>query len=156
MIKLRPHVATIAAWMLPLVACADAVGTVDDLRVAFRVQPTVVQNGDSMVARLAIVNPTADTITLSSGSGCVITLDVLKDGQRVDMEGSTWACTTAVTYFRIAPRDSLVSAHDLVALLREDQSPWRYVKPPASGVYQVRAAMQVNLPDEYAEFQVIP
>jgi hypothetical protein len=50
----------------------------------------------------------------------------------------------------------LVRAFQLVAMLREDQSPWRYAQAPQPGAYELRAAMQVGLPDEYVDFTVIP
>ena len=144
----------VVALLFPLLGCSEPVGTVADLRVDFRVQPTSVQAGDSMLATLTIANPTADTITLRSGTSCVTTLDALKDGQRVDIQGTQFGCYDIVTPFRIAPHDSLVRAFDLVALVLEAQSPWQYVEPPAPGSYQLRAAMQVNLPDQYVDFQV--
>jgi len=140
----------------PLLACSEPIGTVSDLRTGFRIEPSVVRAGDSMVAKLVITNPTDDSIRISSGSSCVTTLDALRDDRRLDLQGTAFGCLTVVTTFVIPPRDSLVRVFDLVAMLREDQSPWRYVNPPPVGAYQLRAAMEVNLPDQYVAFQVTP
>lgn len=148
------HRTTIAVSLCSLLACTEPTGTVDDLRVDFRITPAAVQAGDSMRARLVIVNPTRDTISLHSGSSCVATLDALKDGNRLDMEGTAFGCLTVVMTFPIPPRDSLTRTFNLVARLREDKSPWRYIVPPPPGVYRLRAAMQVQLPDAHVQFEV--
>ena len=135
-------------------ACAEPVGTISDLRVDFRVQPSAVASGDSLIARLTIINPTDDSIKLFSGSSCVTTLDAFRDNTRVDLRGTAFGCRTVVSTFVIPPRDSLVMTFDLVAMLREQQPPWQYVTPPPPGIYQLRAAMQVGMPDQFASFEV--
>jgi hypothetical protein len=139
-----------------LIACAEPVGTIGDLRISFRVTPNVVQAGDSMTAKLVVINPTANSVTISSGSSCVATIDALHNEQRVDLKGSGFGCLTVVSYFVVPARDSLVTTFHLEAMLQEQQAPWRYVIPPPAGSYQLRALVQVRLPDQYAEFQVAP
>jgi hypothetical protein len=59
-----------------------------------------------------------------------------------------------ITTFLIPPGDSLTRTFDLVAWLRENRAPWRYIDPPPPGVYQLQAAMHVELPDQEREFRV--
>jgi hypothetical protein len=146
----------LVAAVVPFTACSEPTGTVDDLRIGFSVQASVVRAGEPLIAKLVITNPTRDTIKVSSGSSCVATLDAVRNNERVDLQGTAFACLTVVTTFAIPPRDSLVRNFALVAMLREGQSPWRYVVPPEPGIYQLRAAMQVGLPDEYVAFEVTP
>lgn len=142
--------------VLPFVACSETTGTVSDLRVEFHFDTNSVRAGDPMVATLVITNPTRDTIRVSSGSSCVATLDALRAGERVDLQGTAFGCLTVISTFAIPPRDSLVRTFDLIAMLREDHSPWRYVVPPPPGTYRLRANMQVGLPDAYVGFSVAP
>jgi hypothetical protein len=144
----------VAALLFDLLGCSEPVSTVGGLRVDFRLRPAVVQPGELMLATLTITNPTADPVTLTSGSACVTTLDALKDGQRVDIQGTQFGCYLMTSAYRIAPHDSLVREFDLVAMAREAQPPWRYVDPPAPGSYRLRAAMEVNLPDQNVDFRV--
>jgi hypothetical protein len=148
--------AALLAGVASVVACRQATGTADDLRIGFTVQGITVRPGDPMLARLVITNPTSDTIAVSSGDSCVATLDALRDGERVDLQGTAFGCLTVISNFRIPPGDSIVREFDLVAMLRENQSPWRYVVPPQPGTYRLRADMHVHLPDEYVTFEVVP
>jgi hypothetical protein len=143
-----------ACTTLAVLACGNPVGTVTDLRVDLRLEPSVVRAGESMTASLVINNPTGDTIRLVSGSSCIATLDVLVDGQRLDMQGTGFGCLAVITTFHIAAGDSLTRTFGLVTWLREPRAPWRYIEPLPPGVYRLRAAMQVDLPDQEHEFLV--
>jgi hypothetical protein len=150
------HCRAFLASTVLILACTDPIGTIHDLRIDFRVVPNIVEAGDSMTAKLVIINPAANSVTISSGSSCVATLDALSNEQRVDLDGTAFGCLAVVSYFVIPPRDSLVRTFVLVAMLREQQSPWRYVIPPPSGLYHMRARVQVGLPDQTVDFQVTP
>jgi hypothetical protein len=139
---------------LALLACGNPVGTADDLRVDFRLEPSAVRAGDSMTASLAINNSTGDTVRLVSRSSCVATLDVLVDEERVDMQGTGFGCFAVITTFLIPPGDSLTRSFGLVMWLREHRAPWRYIEPLPPGVYRLRAAIKVELPDQEREFRV--
>jgi hypothetical protein len=139
---------------LAVLGCGNPVGTVDDVRVDFRLEPSVVRAGDSMTVSLVINNPTGDTVRLVSRSSCVATIDVLVDDERLDMQGTGFGCLAVITTFLIPPGDSLTRTFDLVAWLRENRAPWRYIDPPPPGVYQLQAAMHVELPDQEREFRV--
>ena len=147
--------AFLAACGALLVGCAEPPTTVDDLIIDFRLSPSSAHPADSLQARLVVSNPTERSITLSSGSSCVATLEARKDGQRVDLEGTAFGCFTVTSYFEIAPHDSLVATFPLVAMLRADQAPWGYVVRPPAGVYRVQARMHVGLSDPTADFQVV-
>ena len=138
-----------------LVGCSEPPTTVDDLVIQFRLSRTSAHPGDRLEARLVVSNPTARSITLSSGDSCVAMLEVRKDGQRVALEGTSFACLTVVSYFEIAPHDSLVRTFPLVVMLQSDRPPWGYVVRPPAGVYRVQALMNVRLPDPVAELQVV-
>lgn len=137
-----------------VVACSTPLTTLDDLIVRFEVSPGTVRSSDSFEARLVIANPTDRAITLSSGSSCVATLEALRDGQHVDLAGTAFGCFAVVSHFELRPHQQLERTFPLVALLQADQAPWNYVIHPPPGPYEVRARLQVGLPDRTAAFHV--
>lgn len=160
--RTAPSVLVVLSVLLAVGCSDDAVvcpedpvapwGSAGDLQTSFFVEPSMVQPGDSLVARLTISNPTSCTVTVSSGNSCVATLSVLHGTVAVTMQGASFGCMTVVTYFPIGPRDSLTAVYELVANVRD--FPHGYV-PASAGVYTLLAEMQVGLPDLQDDFVVV-
>jgi hypothetical protein len=150
--KLRPFLAACAAL---LASCTEPPTTVNDLVIDFTLSHASVHPSESLEARLVISNPTNRSITLTSGDSCIADLEATTDGQRVELAGTAYGCLTVVTYFEIAPHDSLVQTFPLAASLPQHQAPWGYVVPAPAGIYRVRARMASGLPDPTAELQVV-
>jgi hypothetical protein len=149
---MRSAFAAVAASLLSAVGCSDVV-TTSGPKVDFHVAPTVVQPGDTLTARLAIHNPTGETLELQSGCSSVVMLSILRGGETAPMQGN-FGCFTVVTSFEVPPRDSLVQTFTIIALLNEGSPTWRYTLPPTPGDYRIHLAMQVRLPDQDADFRV--
>ncbi len=121
------------------VACSNSTAPTTRLVVSFRVEPGAAQAGDSLLAVLTISNQTPDTVTLFSGSSCVNTLRVLRDGELVTMRGANFGCLGVGTQFPIPPGGSLVRSYHLVAMLQEETQPFEYVVPPRGRVRRAGA-----------------
>ncbi len=150
------------AWRtcLPLIAlavggCADTL-TPEGLVATFDVHPDIVRAGDSVSASITVHNITGDSLTISSGTGCMAFLRAYRDLRRVIVKGSNYGCLTYGWAIPIGPRDSVTEVHGLVALLLEEKAPWTYVVPPAPGVYTLQAVMNIPFPDMQTHFVVMP
>jgi hypothetical protein len=133
----------------PIAPC----GSASDLQTSFFVEPSMVQPGDSLVARLTISNPTSCMVTLPASCTSVAWLSVLQGTQAVAMQGAMFGCYPVITDFRIGPRDSLTRVYELVANVYA-YPPGQWVPAPA-GVYTLLAEMHVGLPDLQDDFVVV-
>ena len=134
---------------------AQVIGNVEH---TLTVVPTTVGPGDSFRAILTLRNEASDTLRLVSGATCIAFLHVLKDATRLPMQGSDFGCAGMLQTFIIAPREALVQAYDLVAMLKSSSdSAYQYTVRPSAGVYRLRAELLVDgLADPEAAFTVQP
>ena len=153
--KMRSLGSRVLACSAFIISCSQLPTTPDDLLVNFRITPATARPGDTIEAEIVITNPTDRRVTLSSGSSCVATLEALKDDQRIDLEGTAFQCLTVVSYFQIEPHQRLVLTFPLVAMLGNTKPPWGYTDRPPSGVYRIKARMQVGLTDRAANLQIV-
>lgn len=129
-------------------------GSPSDLQTLFFVEPSMVEPGDTLEARLSILNPTSCTITLFGGSSCVAQLRVFRGHEQVVMEWTGWGCFgPPPDGFPVEARDSLVRVYRFVAKVAGHPPAHWVLAPP--GVYTLVADMQVQLPDLQDDFLVV-
>ena len=137
------------------VACGTPTASESDAVLSLVVVPDAVQPGDSLRAVFTVVNPTRYPLTLTLYSTCTAQLTALRDGQRVILEGTSFACGARITKVTIAPLDSLVRVYPLVAMLQESGPPYEYVIPPPIGTYTLRAMPEWDVAHLEYEFEVL-
>jgi hypothetical protein len=107
-----------------------------------------------MTVTLTVVNPTADSLTLTSPHSCFALPEVWVGDERMAWEGTALGCLTVVTYHGVGPGRTLQIQWSLTARLQEEQAPWEYVIAPPAGRYRVVLDMEVPLRDIAREFEV--
>lgn len=137
-------------------SCTEVVTSVSGVRAEFRISQTAFRVGDSVVATLSVRNHTDNAVVLRSGDSCLAVLTAWLGGERVDLKGTAFGCFAVVSSFTVPANDSLVLDFPIVAILNEGKSPWRYIVPPPTGDYELRATMHVNLSDQKLGFAVVP
>lgn len=84
--------------------CADNLGpdtsaagfTEDGVRVALTLEPEVVHQPGTLVARLSYTNLRDDSVTVSSAMGCDAFVGVNSGSTRISFPATDYACTAAV------------------------------------------------------------
>src|SRR5688572_29068853 len=72
-------------------------------RFSFTVTPATVAPGDSFLVEFTLQNPTRQTLTVTSGSGCLFFLQVTKVSEPVSVRGLSYGCLAVVTTFQVKP-----------------------------------------------------
>lgn len=149
-----------AVLLMAVPACRDLTVPAPNPQIAFHLNPTVVRSGDTIQARLVVHNRSDTTVRLTSGCGTLSMRSTSRNGESIAIQGGNLGCLTVVRTFEIGPRDSVVEAHPIVALVNEGSPGWKYVLPAPPGVYEVKVYVQVHvplkLPDQAARFEVVP
>jgi hypothetical protein len=109
------------------------------LDVSITVEPGEVGQHEAFMATLRIVNPTDQTIRVVTGSGCLATPSVVRDGRRVPFRGSSWLCTAAITTHTFPPGAIRVLTWEMRAELYAEHPGDAAGAPAPSGVYRVQA-----------------
>lgn len=108
--------AGVARWfLLPgaalLASCADNLGPIPSaaefteggIHVALRLDPQMVRQPATLVARLSYTNLRSDSVTVSSGMGCNAFVGVYSDTTRISFPATDYACTAAAVYWTLGP-----------------------------------------------------
>lgn len=151
---LMPAVLTLGA-----LACGDVTVPLPNPQVVLHLSPTVAQTGDTIQVRLVLHNRSDSTLRLTSGCGSLAMRSTFLEGESIALQGGNLGCHTVVRTFEIGPRDSIVEAHPIVALVNEGSPTWRYTLPAPPGTYEVKVRLQVHAPalsDQTALFRIIP
>lgn len=149
-----------ALLLMVVPACRDLTVPASNPQIAFHLKPTVVRSGDTIQARLVVYNRSDTTVRLTSGCSALSMRSTFLNGKSIEIQGGNLGCLTIVRTFEIAPRDSVVEEHPIVALVNEGSPGWKYVLPAPPGVYDVKVYVQVHAPaklaDQAARFMVVP
>lgn len=81
--------------------------------VTLDVMPEALPSPGTLVATLTYENRGQDTVTLTSGYGCLSFASVFLDDERIPFPATQYACTAAVSYHALAPGDPLVVRWEL-------------------------------------------
>ncbi len=117
------------------------------LRVTLTVSPGTLDPPGTVVATLTYQNLTADTVTFSSGVGCLSFASVYREGTRISFPSTDYYCTSAVTYRQLEPHGSLTATWPLT-FERADS-----VSTP-SGRYRFVAQLNTHAEDLEQHFTV--
>lgn len=135
---------------------ASVTGPDDLLSVRLAVTPVTVAPGDSLIARLTLVNDTRLPVALGSPNGCLALPEVHQDGSPVRVEGTGLLCSAAFTTHVVPARDSLVREFRLRAAVDADLGVGAPHTDLPTGVYDLRMDFQVSLTDPVTVFTVGP
>jgi hypothetical protein len=108
------------------------------LEVQFVVEPGEVRQHEPFSANLTITNTSAETIQVVTSHGCLVTLNVIRNGQRVPFQGSLWGCTAAITTHTFAPGATRSYAWTLRAELYAQHAGDVEGDPAPKGAYLVQ------------------
>lgn len=136
---------------LALAACADSVlpgpsleGLPDGLDVQLAVSPGEVGQLGEFTAALTVTNPTADSLRVTTTSGCLVAPYVFRDGARIPFWGSgSPPCLAAITTHVFAPGETVTKTWTLRAELSPLNPGGAHGDPAPAGAYQVRAEFQL-------------
>jgi hypothetical protein len=109
--------------------CADNLGpgpsaaefTEGGIRVALTLDPAVVRQPATLVARLSYTNLRNDSVTVSSGMGCDAFVGVYSGNTRVSIPTTDYACTAAIVYWTLQPGE--VRTHEWTLRIAPDGVP---------------------------------
>jgi hypothetical protein len=88
---------------------------VGGIRATLTLEPAVVERTHSFRVTLTLRNTLSTASSWTSGMGCIAFLNVWRDGQRVPLGGTDFACLAVVTIRTLQPGETLVTSWDLVA-----------------------------------------
>ena len=149
--EMRAAVLFVSIITLSPIGCQEPAGTDDLLRPTFQVSPETVAPGDSFAVVFTVRNPTSQTVTISSGAGCLFFLRALRDSHQVSVQGLTYFCTAAITAFEVPPRGSLNLVRNGVAAERIGVGVGTPLPP---GEYRIQTMMNAALPELQAVLTV--
>lgn len=139
--------------LLALAACATQPtepgehGT-DDLIFRLTLGSRTLHSGETLTARLSIVNVTNGAVELISGCGTLAYILVHRGGEYVALDGTVEGCRPMIGKFQIAPGDSLVNLHEIRPTIRGQGAAPR-------GTYTLRAQLHVQgIPDLVQQFTI--
>ncbi len=115
---------------------------------SLRVAPDEVIGGDGFRVILEVANRADRSLTLTSPNGCVTSLMVTRSGNPVALEGTQFACNSALTSFEFGPEETRQFAFRLEAV---DGSHGKIAKP---GKYEITAELHISLPNPSESFVI--
>lgn len=132
-----------------LAACAFEVaeprtefeGLPDGLDAKITVEPGVVAPHAPFEAHFRMTNTTTDTIHITTSHGCLVTFNVIRKAKSVPLEGSSWACTAAITTHSIAPGETWERAWTMRAELYAVHPGDKEGAPAPQGSYIIQAVL---------------
>ena len=140
--------------IVPLAAngCQEPVGADTLPPPTFIVSPSTVAPGDSFAVVFTLRNPTGQSVTITSGAGCLFFLGAVRGSEPVSVQGLTYYCTASITTFQIPPHDSLRAVRRAVAAERGGTG---IGTPLRAGTYRIQTMMNTTaLPDVEAPLTV--
>jgi hypothetical protein len=137
--------------VLLLAACAMEInspavsldGLPEGLHASATVIPGEVAQHEPFVARFQATNTTDETISIDTPSGCLVIPGVYRDGRRIPMRGSWWACTAAGARHTFAPGETRTMDLPMSAELYAEFEGDRDGAPAPRGTYSVRFEFEV-------------
>lgn len=129
---MRPASWAIGSVLLAIgTGCSPSLEPTETVAVAAFASPAAVSAGDSLQVGAVYRNDSDQPVEIGFGMGCPFFLTLLpSDGGPIDLEGSTYLCTAAVSRLTIPARDSAKTTIQLMASVAGD--------PVAPGVYTAR------------------
>ena len=147
--------ACVSAALLALTSCRGLPVGPEVINSTLHLSATELRFGETFVATLTLENPTNREVTLTSPEGCLALPSVYREGQRLEWDGTSLGCLTAVTHHTVPAHGTLVRAFELRAALLGGPDPSDYEIEPEPGVYELRMEIYVLLPDLDTEFLVV-
>jgi len=142
--EMRAAALFVSIVTLSPIGCQEPVGTDDLLHPTFQVSPATVAPGDSFAVVFTIRNPNSQTVTISSGAGCLFFLRALRGAHQVSVQGLTYVCTAAITAFDVPAHGSLNLVRYGVAAERTGVGVGTPLPP---GEYRIQTMMNASLPE---------
>src|SRR5688572_16598716 len=133
-------------------SCEEPVTAPASPRLSFTVTPATVAPGDSFVVEFTLQNPTRQTLTVTSGSGCLFFLQVTRVAEPVSVRGLSYGCLAVVTTFHVKPFGSLKVVRHAVA---DERTGVGVSSPLPVGQYKIQTIMLAPLPDQEATLTVV-
>jgi hypothetical protein len=115
-----------------------------ELDISLTVEPGEVAQHAPFEARLTVTNPTADTIRVVTGHGCLAVPSVVRDGVRIPFQGSWWGCTAAITTHTFAPGETRTRTWNMAAELYAQEQGETEGAPAPKGTYTVEARFDTS------------
>jgi hypothetical protein len=121
---------------------SDLSGLPAGLEAELSVAPDEVSQGASFDVVLRVRNTTADTLRITTASGCLVTPHVMLDGRRIPFAGSAFGCRAAVTGHKFAPGATQTYRWDMRAELYAQYTGDVDGLPAPKGLYFVVAEFE--------------
>jgi hypothetical protein len=114
------------------------------LDVQLTVEPGEVRQHEPFSASLILTNTSTETIQVVTSHGCLVILNVNRNGERIPFQGSSWGCTAAITTHTFAPGATRSYAWNLRAELYAQQAGDVEGAPAPTGAYLVQVVFDTR------------